>query len=154
MKITVSHATFDGGERLFLNLHQTNLSLRLLPGGTDVPLSFTMSRQPHQRLEGVLDLSGLSGVSDDVIVACIRERFMADNIYTRIGTSALVVLNPHKYISSNADNILQNYAAEYRNTTLTKEILPPHIFQLANNAYYHMKRTTQDQSIILRSVPC
>jgi chitin synthase len=28
--------------------------------------------------------------------------------------------------------------------------LPPHIFQLANNAYYHMRRTTQDQCIILR----
>ena len=31
-----------------------------------------------------------------------------------------------------------------------KEKLPPHIFQLANNAYYHMRRTTQDQSVIPR----
>ncbi|KAF5366143.1 hypothetical protein D9757_010944 [Collybiopsis confluens] len=102
----------------------------------------------HQRLEAVTDLSKLSGISDDVIVACIRERFMADNIYTSIGTSALVALNPHKYVSSNADNILQKYAAEYSNTTFPKEPLPPHIFQLANNVYYHMKRTTQDQSIL------
>jgi chitin synthase len=111
-----------------------------------------MNRQStiHQRLEAVTDLSKLPGASDDVIVACIRERFMADNIYTAVGTSALVALNPHKYVSSNADNVLHKYAAEYRNTTLTKELLPPHIFQLANNVYYHMKRTTQDQSIVFR----
>ncbi|KAJ3999067.1 glycosyltransferase family 2 protein [Lentinula boryana] len=109
-----------------------------------------MNRQStlHQRLEAVTDLSQLTGLSDDVIVACIRERFMADNIYTNIGTSALVALNPHKYVSSNADSVLQKYASEYRNTSLPKEPLPPHMFQLANNVYYHMKRTTQDQSIL------
>ncbi|KAF9078668.1 glycosyltransferase family 2 protein [Rhodocollybia butyracea] len=109
-----------------------------------------MNRQStfHQRLEAVTDLSKLSGISDDVIVACLRERFMADNIYTNAGTSALVAMNPHKYVTSNADNVLQKYAAEYRNTNIPKEPLPPHIFQLSNNVYYHMKRTTQDQSII------
>ena len=104
----------------------------------------------HQRLEAVTDLATLPSVSDDIIVACIRERFMADNIYTSIGTSALVAVNPHKYIPSNSDSILQKYAAEYRDTTPSKIPLPPHIFQLANNAYYHMRRTAQDQCILLR----
>ncbi|KAI0062534.1 glycosyltransferase family 2 protein [Artomyces pyxidatus] len=111
-----------------------------------------MNRQStlmHQRLEAVSDLTTLSPISDDIIVSCLRERFMSDTIYTNIGTSALVALNPHKYVSSNADSILHKYAAEYRNTADGKERLPPHIFQLANNAYYHMRRTTQDQSIIL-----
>ncbi|KAF8121177.1 P-loop containing nucleoside triphosphate hydrolase protein, partial [Boletus edulis] len=31
----------------------------------------------------------------------------------------------------------------------TRPPLPPHIFQLANNAYYHMRRTIQDQSLIM-----
>ncbi|KAF4613327.1 hypothetical protein D9613_010804 [Agrocybe pediades] len=102
----------------------------------------------HQRLEAATDLSKLSSVSDDIIVACIRERFMTDTIYTNIGTSGLVALNPHKYVSSNADSILHKYAAEYRDTSENKEPLPPHIFQLANDAYYHMRRTTQDQCIV------
>ena len=106
-----------------------------------------------QRLEAVVDLSALSPISDDVIVACLRERFMTDHIYTKIGSSALVALNPHKYISSNSDSVLQKYAAEYRDTSEHKQPLPPHIFQLANNAYFHMKRTSQDQSIILRYIP-
>ena len=77
---------------------------------------------------------------------------MTDTIYTNIGASGLVALNPHKYISSNADSILQNYAAEYRDSSEHKELLPPHIFQIANNAYYHMRRTTQDQSIVFALV--
>ncbi|TFY81864.1 hypothetical protein EWM64_g2154 [Hericium alpestre] len=111
-----------------------------------------MNRQStllHQRLEAVADLATLSPISDDIIVSCLRERFMSDTIYTRIGTSALVAINPHKYVSSNADSVLHKYAAEYRSTSDEEEQLPPHIFQLANDTYYHMRRTTQDQCILM-----
>ncbi|KAI0049900.1 glycosyltransferase family 2 protein [Auriscalpium vulgare] len=111
-----------------------------------------MNRQStvlHQRLEAINDLTTLSPISDDTIVSCLRERFLSDTIYTNVGTSALVAVNPHKYVPSNADSVMQKYAAEHRSTHPEKERLPPHIFQLANNAYYHMRRTTQDQSIIL-----
>ncbi|KAJ7185953.1 P-loop containing nucleoside triphosphate hydrolase protein, partial [Mycena filopes] len=63
-----------------------------------------------------------------------------------IGSTALVALNPHKYVASSSDSVLQKYAAHYRDTSPHKDPLPPHIFQLANNAYYHMKMTTQDYS--------
>jgi chitin synthase len=104
----------------------------------------------HQRLEAATDLTQLSPISEDIIVACLRERFMTDTIYTNIGTSALVALNPHKYVSSNADSVLHKYAAEYRDSSGQNDRLPPHVFQLANNAYYHMRRTTQDQCIVFR----
>lgn len=106
----------------------------------------------HQRLEAATDLCSLSPVSDDIIVACLRERFMADSIYTGVGTTGVVSLNPHKYLSSTSDAVLQKYAAAYRNTSEQKEELPPHIFQIANNAYYHMRRTAQDQCIVFRFV--
>jgi chitin synthase len=106
---------------------------------------------PHQRLEAATDLAQLPAVSDDLVVACLRERFMADTIYTSIGSCGLVALNPHKYVPSNADSVLHKYAAEYRDTSEHREsALPPHIFQLANNAYYHMRRTTQDQAVLFR----
>ncbi|KIM66094.1 hypothetical protein SCLCIDRAFT_1155370, partial [Scleroderma citrinum Foug A] len=73
---------------------------------------------------------------------------MSDNIYTGICTSALIIVNPHKYVSSNADSVLHNYAAEYRDTTPGRIPLPPHIFQLANNSYYHMRWTWQDQTML------
>ena len=106
----------------------------------------------HQRLEAVTDLSTLSPISDDIIVSCLRERFMSDNIYTNVGTSALVAVNPHKYVPTNSDSVMHKYAAEYKDTTDKKDVMPPHIFQLANNAYYHMRRTSQDQSLLLRFV--
>ncbi|KAI0074333.1 glycosyltransferase family 2 protein [Panus rudis PR-1116 ss-1] len=109
----------------------------------------TMGGGIHQQLEEVTDLATLSPISDDIIVACLRERFMSDIIYTNVGSSAIVAVNPHKYVSSNADSILHKYAAEYRDTSPSKVPLPPHVFQLANNAYYHMRRTTQDQCILL-----
>ncbi|KAI6029187.1 P-loop containing nucleoside triphosphate hydrolase protein [Pisolithus microcarpus] len=37
---------------------------------------------------------------------------------------------------------------EYWDTSPGKSHLHPHVFQLASNAYYHMRRTAQDQSIL------
>ncbi|KAF7335174.1 Glycosyltransferase family 2 protein [Mycena sanguinolenta] len=99
-------------------------------------------------MSAIDDLASLQGVSDDTIVSCLRERFMSDTIYTAVGSSGLVALNPHKYVSSSSDAVMHKYAQNYRDTHEGKEQLPPHIFQLANNAYYHMRRTTQDQSIV------
>lgn len=122
---------------------------RLANGSSDMS---RLSAMPGQkRPDAVDDLSQLSSISDDIIVSCIRERFMSDNIYTGVGSHALVAVNPHKYVSSNADSVLQKYATDFRNTTDRRESkLPPHVFQLANNAYFHMRRTSQDQSIILQ----
>ena len=96
------------------------------------------------------DLVTFKNVSDDVIVSTLRERFLSDTIYTNLGSNALVALNPHKYVASNSDSTLAQYAAEYRDTAEERTQLPPHIFQLANNAYYHMRRTNQDQSMLFR----
>jgi len=113
---------------------------------------------PREKLESITDLSTLplSSITDDTIVTILRERFMTDHIYTALSSNALIALNPHKYVQSNSDVVCQRYIDEYRDTTLYetpgKERLPPHVFQLASNAYYHMKRTGQDQCIIFTCV--
>lgn len=88
------------------------------------------------------------------MLACLRERYLASLPYTSISASTLVALNPHKYLPQNGDQALNQYAAEYRAMVPEgeREKLPPHIFRLAMNAYYHMRRTGSDQSILLRSV--
>ncbi|KAF8523712.1 glycosyltransferase family 2 protein [Hysterangium stoloniferum] len=103
----------------------------------------------HQQLGNTTDLNTLSPISDDIIVACIRERFLNNIIYTRVGSHGLVAVNPHKYIHSNSDSVLMKYASEFRDTSGEKVQTSPHIFQLANNAYYHMRRTGQDQTIVM-----
>jgi chitin synthase len=104
------------------------------------------------KLESITDLSLLPAIADDVIINCLRERFLHDQTYTNVGSFAIAAVNPHKYVSTNADSVMLQYASEYRDTAERSTLLPPHIFQLANNAYYHMRRTSQDQSILLRSV--
>ncbi|KAJ7747464.1 P-loop containing nucleoside triphosphate hydrolase protein [Mycena maculata] len=104
-------------------------------------------------MSGASDLAAVPHVSDDVIVSCLWERFMSDTIYTALGASALVALNLHKYVSPSGDSVLNKYATEYCASNKDKEILPPHIFRLVSNVYYHMRRTTQDQSIIFSSNP-
>lgn len=105
--------------------------------------------------------SDLLSIAEDTILACLRERYLADKPYTAVGTSALVSLNPHKHLEINDDTNLQLYAEEYRHISdddsslghgseLDGRKLPPHVFALANNAYYHMKRTGQDQSILIK----
>ncbi|KAL0064502.1 hypothetical protein AAF712_008560 [Marasmius tenuissimus] len=101
-----------------------------------------MNRQStlQQRLESVNDLTQLSNIPDDVIVVCLRERFMTDAIYTSIGSGSLAAA------ASNADSVSHTHAADYRNTTLNEEIC--RYFQLVNDAYYHVKRTIQDQGTV------
>ncbi|EAU81188.2 chitin synthase 8 [Coprinopsis cinerea okayama7 len=115
-------------------------------------------------LESTSNLSTLptTSLTDDTLVSCLRERFMTDTIYTAIGTNSLVVVNPHKYVGCNSDSVVYKYAAEYADMGVCENVLvgegvegggagkkmPPHVFQLANNAYYHMRRTGQDQCII------
>lgn len=98
--------------------------------------------------------SHLPSIAEDTVLACLRERYLASSPYTSISASSLVSLNPHKYLPQNGDQALQQYAAEYRSTLPDggKERLPPHVFRLAMNAYYHMRRTGSDQSILLRWV--
>ena len=82
-----------------------------------------------------------------MIPVCLTGQHQAPLVTIYLHTS------PHKYILSNTSSILQKYATDYGNTSENKIPLLPHTFQLANNTYYYMRRTTQDQSIVIRYAP-
>ena len=73
---------------------------------------------PHTKLRPVSDLTTLDTPSDNIIVNCLHERFMTDNIYTGVRMSTLVIVNPHKYVSSNTDSVLHNYAASLQSVEM------------------------------------
>lgn len=108
-------------------------------------------------------ISALPSIAEDTILATLRERYLASNPYTSISSTALVSVNPHKYLPTNGDASLQDYVAEYyksavddsvpreeRASALAKERLSPHVFRTALAAYYNMKRTRQDQIVLLK----
>lgn len=73
-------------------------------------------------------------------------------------------VNPHTYLPINGDASLQDYVAEYYRSAaddgvsrdgdggeqLSKERLSPHVFRQALSAYYNMRRTGQDQIVMMR----
>ncbi|KAG0789455.1 hypothetical protein G6F16_001778 [Rhizopus arrhizus] len=96
----------------------------------------------------VEDLSEIEDVNEEKIVSVLKERFLKDQIYTRVKHSLLIVVNPYKDSRETIQEISERYLAEYKNTDI-KERLPVHIFQHVNQAYFHMRRTRIDQSILL-----
>ena len=100
--------------------------------------------------EDKTDLSTIQNISQDSITSTLRERYQKDNIYTRINHSVLIAINPYKPLQTFNDSTIQQYVADYKDTSGQRASLPPHAFQLASQAYLHMRRTGQDQSIILR----
>ena len=98
------------------------------------------------------DLTTIQNPTQDSIASVLKERFQQVIIYTRINSSALVAVNPYKDLPIFSDATVQEYVADYKDTSGQRSQLPPHAFQIASQAYLHMRRTGQDQSIILRHV--
>ncbi|KAI7870567.1 chitin synthase-domain-containing protein [Spinellus fusiger] len=104
--------------------------------------------KPKNKPHNLSDLSQLDPPSEDAISSTLKLRFRGDMSYTQINDSVLVSLNPYKDLQQYQDSI--QYVAEYKDTTSDHlEPLPPHVFQLTNQAYLHMRRTGIDQSILI-----
>jgi chitin synthase len=95
------------------------------------------------------DLADIENITEESLVTTLRDRFLKDQIYTRIRNSTLVVVNPYKDSRATIQEVSEKYLAEYKNTD-AREKLPAHIFQHVNQAYFHMRRTGQDQAVLLR----
>ena len=106
--------------------------------------------------------SALPHIAEDTVLATLRERYLASKPYTSASSSVLISLNPHTYLPVNSDSSLQDYVAEYYRSAVDddvsrdgsgagkgKEIGEPHVFRLALNALYNMRRTRQDQIIVM-----
>lgn len=102
--------------------------------------------------EQVSKLTQLSSLSDDAIFATLRDRFFSSLPYTALSDSILVSANPFSSSGNrNTDDTLREYTKQYRevNKEARGARLPPHVFELACNAYFYMQRTGQDQSILV-----
>ncbi|KAI8640656.1 chitin synthase-domain-containing protein [Parasitella parasitica] len=94
------------------------------------------------------DLADIENITDETIANTLRERFLQDQIYTRVRNSLLVMINPYKDSRAEIQETSERYLAEYKATD-GRDKLPVHIFQHINQAYFHMRRTGNDQSIVL-----
>ncbi|WVR04387.1 hypothetical protein IAU60_001389 [Kwoniella sp. DSM 27419] len=113
------------------------------------------------RFENITDLCSLPSIAEDTVIVTLRDRYLSAQPYTALSPAALVSINPHTYLPINGDASLQDYVAEYYRSTADDNALRegdsspinnrlgPHIFQLALSAYYNMRRTRQDQIVLM-----
>ncbi|CAO3599809.1 unnamed protein product [Absidia cylindrospora] len=82
------------------------------------------------------------------IKSCLQSRYSLHQIYTKLGSNHLVAINPHKPMAYNDDQTSLDYVAIYKDIN-HPPLLDPHLFDLVNHSYYHMRRTGDDQLIYL-----
>nr|AAA67877.1 myosin I heavy chain [Aspergillus nidulans] len=91
---------------------------------------------------GVSDLTLLSKISNEAINDNLKLRFQHDEIYTYIG-HVLVSVNPFRDLGIYTDSVLNSYRGKNRLE------VPPHVFAVAESAYYNMKSYKDNQCVII-----
>uniref|UniRef100_A0A7S4DMC0 Myosin motor domain-containing protein n=1 Tax=Lotharella globosa TaxID=91324 RepID=A0A7S4DMC0_9EUKA len=79
-----------------------------------------------------------------LILHCLRKRFERNEIYTNVGT-ILISVNPYQRLPLYTDQVLKKYI----NRGLGVVDMPPHIFNIAHDAFYGVTSFGQNQSIII-----
>ncbi|KAJ2145511.1 hypothetical protein IW136_000960 [Coemansia sp. RSA 678] len=106
-----------------------------------------MRAQPNDDLGQLL---GTAEPTQDGIATALAGRYEqrgASQPYTSIGDRLLVALNPNESSDLLSDQTALQYIDDYRDTSVTRQSLPPHMFKVAEQAYLHMRRTGLSQSI-------
>ncbi|KAI8340045.1 chitin synthase-domain-containing protein [Chlamydoabsidia padenii] len=89
----------------------------------------------------IQDLTQLQDTSSENIAEVLRQRYLEDRRFTSIGDTVLVSFNP--VLDPDASS---EYISAYKDTQSRQN--GPHLYQLVNHAYHHMRRTSLNQSIL------
>uniref|UniRef100_A0AAZ3PF05 Myosin IXb n=1 Tax=Oncorhynchus tshawytscha TaxID=74940 RepID=A0AAZ3PF05_ONCTS len=93
-------------------------------------------------LEEYDDLCSLSTLTEDTILAALRQRFYKHNIYT-YASGILVAINPFKFLPI----YNPKYVKMYNDQPLGK--LSPHIFAVADVAFHTMLKQQENQCVVI-----
>uniref|UniRef100_A0AC35UHW0 Myosin motor domain-containing protein n=1 Tax=Rhabditophanes sp. KR3021 TaxID=114890 RepID=A0AC35UHW0_9BILA len=106
----------------------------------------TLSKDDYQRMnppkfDKVEDMAELTCLNEASVLHNLKERYYSDLIYTYSGLFCVVV-NPYKRLPIYSETLIDTYKGRKRN------LMPPHIFAIADTAYRSMLSEHEDQSIL------
>ena len=81
--------------------------------------------------------------SEDGILSNLSSRYARNQVFSALGSNAMLAVNPKRTLESFSDACSKQYLAD------SSQALSAHVFQLAESAYNRMASEEQDQSIIL-----
>lgn len=117
-----------------------------------LPSSNSLVEIDPLNLSDLSDLPPSITLTPDDVLPILRARFLDALPYTSVSPRVLIAVNPHQLVQSNSDAALGEWAAEFADcgTEGRRGRLGPHVWATSGKAYYYMRRTGQDQTILLR----
>jgi hypothetical protein len=102
----------------------------------------TVTNMHQTSIDGTADMSKLGDLHEGAILHNIHKRYASDQIYTYIG-SILSAVNPYKKLDCFGDREIDAYNKKALGD------LPPHIYAIANEAYYNMWKDSHSQVVLI-----
>ncbi|KAM0754954.1 translation initiation factor IF-2 [Meredithblackwellia eburnea MCA 4105] len=102
-------------------------------------------------LHDLADLPSTASPSSEDVLPILRARFLEGILYIGLSSRALVAINPYQQSESTSREILAQWSAEYSDSGAdgVRGRMGAHVWEMSGRAYYHMKRTGQDQTLLL-----
>jgi myosin heavy subunit len=108
-----------------------------------IPNMKALNAEGHEMEVEVEDLTLLSDVHEGVVMGVLHDRYMKDAIFTYIGSSVLVSVNPFKDLGDNTSSTRRRYVNREQGE------LPPHIYAFADRSLRALVANNESQSIIV-----
>ncbi|KAH9968821.1 P-loop containing nucleoside triphosphate hydrolase protein [Russula dissimulans] len=91
---------------------------------------------------GVSDMTLLTTISNESVNDNLQKRWMSGEIYTYIG-AVLISVNPFQDLGIYSEDVLRRYQGKNRLE------VPPHVFGIAESAFYNMNAYKENQCVII-----